>query len=187
MRPAAYARRRKSAATISSSSSSGGADEWGCEGQDEQVGSEAPPDGGAGGAETAVVGLRDGDDVLDVGVPEGTVVPSGVRTVDPAAHGSDDLGLDRLRIGVVAPVVRGAAVLGRDDEAAPGVGGERPVVAGEGSGGERKHRKRDRRRVGKLVFSCHGDTRDGRCASNDPLYPILWNMRFVHGDIANRI
>ena len=114
--------------------------------------------GGAGGAETAVVGLRDGDDVLDVGVPEGTVVPSGVRTVDPAAHGSDDLGLDRLRIGVVAPVVRGAAVLGRDDEAAPGVSGEH-AWPWSGDGTDRNHGERERRvAAGEPVISSHGDT-----------------------------
>ena len=87
------------------------------QGQVEQVGSEAPPKIGAGCAEPAVMSLGDGNDVLDIGLSRGRVVPPGVGPVNPASHGGDDLGLDRLRIGVVVPVVWRAAVLRRDDEA----------------------------------------------------------------------
>ena len=100
------------------------------EGEIEKVGREAPVDGGAGGAEAAVVGLRDGDDVLDIRLARAAKGSPGVGAVHPAAHGSDDAGLDRLGIGIVGPVVGRAAVLGRNGEAVPGVGAERVASIG---------------------------------------------------------
>ena len=100
------------------------------EGEVEEVRREAAPHGGAGSAEAAVVGLRDGHDMLDIGVAHAAVMPARVGAVDPASHGSDDPAFDGTRIGVVAPVVRRAAVFGRNSESVPGVGGGL-AVAGE--------------------------------------------------------
>ena len=79
-------------------------------------------------------------------------------------------------------------MLGRDDEASPGLGGGRLGMASDADGNDRKHGERDRgRAVGEPVFSCHGDSLDGDCASNEPIYPTLRNIRSEYADIASRI
>ena len=105
---------------------------------------EAGAGGAIGAAKAAVVGLGDGDDVLDVGVARAREVPSGVGAVDTPAKAVDDDLLDGLAIGVVAAVVGSAAVLRSDDKPAPG-------VAGRGDGeGETAARERIRARSGRL-------------------------------------
>ena len=111
--------------------------------------------------------LGDGDDVLDIGLARGRIVPPRVGPVDPASHGSHDLGLDRLRIGVVVPVVWRAAVLRRDDEAVPGLGAEGLTEIGDACECNRKHGKHNcRRTAGETVWSGHGDTPDEFRESN---------------------
>ena len=147
------------------------------EGEVEEVGREAATHGGAGSAESAVVGLGDGDDMLDIGVAHAAVMPAGVGTVDPASHGNDDLAFDGTRIGVVAPVVGRAAVLGRDGEAAPGVGGGVTEAGGE-EGCDGEHGERDRCRAPGVV-SGHDAPWGGRFVSNDPIYlidRIIWSV-----------
>ena len=69
-------------------------------------------------AQPGVVRLRSGDDVLDVGLRVGLEALAGVRAID-AAQAADDVVLDRLRVAVVAGVLRRAAVLRRDGQPAP--------------------------------------------------------------------
>ena len=67
----------------------------GCQGQVEQVRGEPAARRGGGGAEAAVEGLGDSDDVFNVGlVAAGEGVP-GIGAVDAAAVGRDDARLDR--------------------------------------------------------------------------------------------
>jgi len=56
----------------------------------ERVGGEVPADGRAGGAEAAIMGLRQGDDVIDVGLPGARERAPGIGAVDPAAKGGGD-------------------------------------------------------------------------------------------------
>ena len=137
------------------------------QGQVEQVGSETPPKIEAGGAEPTVVSLGDGNDVLDVGLSRGRIVPPRVGPVDPASHEGDNLGLDRLRIGVIAPVVRCAAMLRRNDETVPGFGARGLTEIGDACGHDRKRGKHYCRRAAwEPVCSCHRDTPSESCESN---------------------
>ena len=65
------------------------------------------------------MGLGDGDDVFDVGLPRVRKMPPRIGAVDPPAHRRHDAGLDRLRIGIVAAGIWRAAMFRCDGEPAP--------------------------------------------------------------------
>ena len=79
-------------------------------------------DGRGGGAETAVVGLGAGHDVLDVGLSDGFEPGAGVGSVDAAYLGHYP-GFHRGRVGVVSGVVWRAPMFLGEGDPAPGVGG----------------------------------------------------------------
>ena len=111
--------------------------------------------------------LGDGDDVLDVGAARTQEVAPGIGPVDSASHGGDDVVLDRRRIGVIVAVVRSAAMLRRDDEAAPGLGTEGATAIGDAGGCDRKHGNQNcHRATGKLARSSHGEAPCESCGSN---------------------
>ena len=121
--------------------------------------------------------------MVDIGVAHTQVMPARVGAVDAASHGSDDPAFDGTRIGVGAPVVGRTAVLGRDGEAVPGVGGGVAVAGGEeGCDGERGERDRCR---GAGLVSGHGDACGGRFDSNDPRCLIDGSILSGHAGIAD--
>ena len=90
-------------------------------------------------AQAAVVGLGDGDDMFDIGPAAAGEGAPGVGAVDAAAAGLDDARLDRLGVGIVAPVVGRASVFRGHHQTASGLGGGRRNLAydddGEQDGG----------------------------------------------------
>ena len=86
-------------------------------------------------AQAAVMGFGDGDDVLDVRLPQAPVIPSRIGPVDPSAHRCGDLRFHRLRIAAVGARVRRASVFRRHDQATPS------IFRGLGSGADRRRER----------------------------------------------
>ena len=130
-------------------------------GEIERVGGEAPAGCSVGGAEAAVMRLGEGDDMFNVRLARVCEISSRVRSVNAPAHRRDDAGLERLRIGVVAAVIRFAAMFRRDDKPAPVVAG------GPGPGGGRGQEYGGGKDAGKERRSVRAPTAGG-CRSAGP-------------------
>ena len=66
--------------------------------EEKSAGDSSPEESGqpAGDAKAGVMGLGEGDDVVDVGLSGTCEVPAGMGPVDPPSHGRHDAGLERL-------------------------------------------------------------------------------------------
>ena len=106
----------------------GAVDRGARQGQVEQVAGKLTPGGGVRCAQAAVMGLRAGNDVLDVGLGGAGEPGACVWSVDDTPHAGDDTLLHGLGIGVVVGVIWRTTILGGNHKAAPCTGASRDVA-----------------------------------------------------------